>query len=384
MIAQLDTKTVYSFMESVVSIEKYVQMAKECGYSHLAIMDVDNLYGAYHFLEATRKHDIQPLIGLEMTLVKDEDNISLRYLALSTKGYQELMKLSTLKMTGRKNWSDFTPHLEDVAIIVPYFEGIEQLDLGYDYYIGVSPDTPQEVFTRPILPLYQVNSFEKEDIQVLQILSAVKDNVSLREVDVHSQQGIFLPASDLEARFKNRFPQALVNLQGLIENVDYQLDPSLKLPRFNPERPAVEELRERAEKGLSDKGLTSAIYRERLNEELAVIHDMGFDDYFLVVWDLLRFGRSQGYYMGMGRGSAVGSLVAYSLDITGIDPVEKNLIFERFLNRERYTMPDIDIDIQTFIGQNSFVMFVIAMVVNTWRRLSLIRPLGQNRQFVMF
>ena len=94
-------------------------------------------------------------------------------------------------MTGRKNWSDFTSHLEDVAIIVPYFEGIEQLDLGHDYFIGVSLDTPQEVFTRPILPLYQVNSFEKEDIQVLQILSAVKDNVSLREVDLHSQQGIF-------------------------------------------------------------------------------------------------------------------------------------------------------------------------------------------------
>ena len=345
MIAQLDTKTVYSFMESVVSIEKYVQTAKEYGYSHLAIMDVDNLYGAYHFLEVTRKYGIQPLIGLEMSLIKDEENISFRFLALSTKGYQELMKLSTLKMTGRKNWSDFTSHLEDVAIIVPYFNGVEQLDLGVDYFIGVSPDTPQEVFTRPILPLYQVNSFEKEDIQVLQILSAVKDNVSLREVDLHSQQGIFLPASDLEAGFKNRFPQALANLQGLIENVSYQIDPSLKLPRFNPERPAVEELRERAEQGLSDKGLTSAIYHERLNEELAVIHDMGFDDYFLVVWDLLRFGRSHGYYMGMGRGSAVGSLVAYSLDITGIDPVEKNLIFERFLNRERYTMPDIDIDI---------------------------------------
>ena len=95
--------------KGVVSIEKYVQMAKEYGYSHLAIMDVDNLYGAYHFLEVTRKHGIQPLIGLEMTLVKDEENLSLRFLALSTKGYQELMKLSTLKMTGRKNWSDFTP-----------------------------------------------------------------------------------------------------------------------------------------------------------------------------------------------------------------------------------------------------------------------------------
>ena len=66
---------------------------------------------------------------------------------------------------------------------------------------------------------------------------------------------------------------------------------------------------------------------------------MGFDDYFLIVWDLLRFGRSQGYYMGMGRGSAVGSLVAYALEITGIDPVKNNLLFERFLNLERYTMP---------------------------------------------
>lgn len=102
MIAQLDTKTVYSFMGSVVSIEKYVQIAKNYGYSHLAIMDVDNLYGAYHFLEVTRKYGIQPLIGLEMTLIIDEKEISFRFLALSTKGYQELMKLSTLKNDGTK------------------------------------------------------------------------------------------------------------------------------------------------------------------------------------------------------------------------------------------------------------------------------------------
>ena len=84
---------------------------------------------------------------------------------------------------------------------------------------------------------------------------------------------------------------------------------------------------------------------------------MGFDDYFLIVWDLLRFGRSQGYYMGMGRGSAVGSLVAYTLEITGIDPVEKNLLFERFLNLERYTMPDIDIDIPD-VYRPEFIRYV--------------------------
>ena len=83
----------------------------------------------------------------------------------------------------------------------------------------------------------------------------------------------------------------------------------------HPERPAVEELRGRAIQGLKQKGLWNQDYQARLEEELSVIHDMGFDDYFLVVWDLLRFGRSQGYYMGMGRGSAVGSLVAYALDI---------------------------------------------------------------------
>ena len=116
-------------------------------------------------------------------------------------------------------------------------------------------------------------------------------------------------------------------------------------------------MRERAELGLAQKGLTGKEYQDRLDKELAVIHDMGFDDYFLVVWDLLRFGRSQGYYMGMGRGSAVGSLVAYSLDITGIDPVEKNLIFERFLNRERYTMPDIDIDLPD-IYRSEFLHYV--------------------------
>ena len=84
---------------------------------------------------------------------------------------------------------------------------------------------------------------------------------------------------------------------------------------------------------------------------------MGFDDYFLIVWDLLRFGRSQGYYMGMGRGSAVGSLVAYALEITGIDPVKNNLLFERFLNLERFTMPDIDIDIPD-VYRPEFIRYV--------------------------
>ena len=357
MIAQLDTKTVYSFMESMISIQKYVDQGRAYGYSALGIMDVDNLYGAYYFIKECQKQGIQPLLGLEVTVHHKEELIDLRFLALSNHGYRNLMKLSSQKMTGKKEWTDFSPYLEDVCVIVPYYSGMNGLDLGHDYYIGVYPDTPQSNFYHPILPLYRVNSFEAEDLETLQMLKAIKENVTLREVDVQSQQGLFLPAHRLEQVFQEKFPQALENLSGLIGATTYDIDSSLKLPRFNPERPAVEELRERAIKGLELKGLLDSVYQARLEEELSVIHDMGFDDYFLVVWDLLRFGRSQGYYMGMGRGSAVGSLVAYALDITGIDPVAKNLIFERFLNRERYTMPDIDIDIPD-IYRPEFIRYV--------------------------
>ena len=357
MIAQLDTKTVYSFMESMVSIEKYVALGKEYGYSSLGMMDVDNLYGAYYFITECQKQGIQPLLGLEMTVHHKEEVFNLRFLALSNHGYRNLMKISSLKMTGKKEWADFSSYLEDIGVIVPYYPEIDSLDLGHNYYIGVYPDTPQSNFSHPILPLYRVNSFESEDLEVLQMLKSIKENVTLREVDVQSQQGLFLPADRLEQIFLEKFPIALDNLARLVKDTSYEIDSSLKLPRFNPERPAVEELRERAIKGLEQKGLWNQVYQVRLEEELSVIHDMGFDDYFLVVWDLLRFGRSQGYYMGMGRGSAVGSLVAYALDITGIDPVAKNLIFERFLNRERYTMPDIDIDIPD-IYRPEFIRYV--------------------------
>lgn len=357
MIAQLDTKTVYSFMESMISIQKYVDQGKAYGYSALGIMDIDNLYGAYYFIKECQKQGIQPLLGLEVTVHHKAELINLRFLALSNHGYRNLMKLSSQKMTGKKEWTDFSPYLEDVCVIVPYYSGMNDLDLGHDYYIGVYPDTAQSNFSHPILPLYRVNSFESEDLETLQMLKAIKENVTLREVDVQSQQGLFLPAERLEQFFVEKFPKALDNLSELIGATTYEIDSSLKLPRFNPERPAVEELRERAIKGLELKGLLDSVYQARLEEELSVIHDMGFDDYFLVVWDLLRFGRSQGYYMGMGRGSAVGSLVAYALDITGIDPVAKNLIFERFLNRERYTMPDIDIDIPD-IYRPEFIRYV--------------------------
>ena len=357
MITQLDTKTVYSFMDSLVSIKKYVQGAKDLGYKSLGMMDVDNLYGAYHFLEEAKAAGLQPLLGLEMEIYKDGNPLNLRLLALDSQGYRNLMKISTLKMMNRQNWEDFQHLFKGLALIVPIFEGADQLDLALDFYVGVFPDTPRQELTRPVLPLHTVRYFEQGDLETLQMLRAIRDNISLREVGHLSSYEFLLAPESLEEAFAENFPDSLPNLEQLIADVHYEINTDLKLPRFNPERPAVEELRELAEMGLAKRGLAETAYQVRLDQELDVIHQMGFDDYFLIVWDLLRFGRSQGYYMGMGRGSAVGSLVAYALEITGIDPVEKNLLFERFLNLERYTMPDIDIDIPD-VYRPEFIRYV--------------------------
>ncbi|MGT2757366.1 DNA polymerase III subunit alpha [Streptococcus ovuberis] len=345
MVVQLDTKTVYTFMDSVIGIETYVNRAKAMGYQALGIMDIDNMYGAYHFLKACQKVGIQPILGVELTLIFQDHPLKVYVLAQDTTAYRFLLKLSTQKMLGESSLEAFRPFLEHLCIILPYADGIDDLDLGLPFYLGVFKDTPIESFKHPILPLHTVRYFEESDRQVLHMLHAIRDNQLLQETPPILTEERFLPPQALTAAFEERFPQALVNLQELVQTISYQLPGELVLPRFNRERPAVEELRERTYAGLQEKGLTTKIYQERLEKELSVIHQMGFDDYFLIVWDLLRFGRSQGYYMGMGRGSAAGSLVAYALDITGIDPVSKNLLFERFLNVERFSLPDIDIDL---------------------------------------
>lgn len=359
MLAQLDTKTVYTFLDSMVTIEKYVEKAKALGYSHLGIMDRNNLYAAYGFIQVCQKKGIQPIIGCEMewSLAADQDPVLMQFIALSSKGYRNLMKISTAKMTGHQDFEDIRQFLKDVAIVLPYAEGVENYNLGVDCYIGVREDSPQFESKNPILPLHTVRYFDEKQVETLQVLHAIRDNVQLNQVSHLIRQEQLLSAQELETRFHEKFPQAVANLKELVAPITYQMDTSLKLPRFNRERPAVEELSERAQAGLVAKGLTGENYQERLQEELAVIHQMGFDDYFLIVWDLLRFGRSQGYYMGMGRGSAVGSLVSYVLDITGIDPVRHNLLFERFLNLERYSMPDIDIDIPD-IHRGDFIRYV--------------------------
>ncbi len=359
MFAPIDTKTVYSFMDSLVNLKSYVKRAKELGYSHLGIMDQDNLYGAYHFVVEAKKEGLQAIVGLELDFrLADESLLKVKLLALDTQGYRNLLKLSTLKMSDGLDLTDLPNYLNGVALIIPYFEGLDSLSLPFDYYyIGVGLDSPERAYKKPILPLHTVRYYEEADRQTLQVLHAIRDNLPLRDVQPVPAGQYLRSCQEMQEAFEERFPEALKNLEALLAPISYHFDHQLKLPRFNRDKEAVLELRELAEAGLKEKCLLASTYQERLDKELATIHQMGFDDYFLIVWDLLRFGRSRHYYMGMGRGSAAGSLVAYTLDITGIDPVKNNLLFERFLNEERYSMPDIDIDLPD-VYRSEFLHYV--------------------------
>ncbi|MGT2895502.1 DNA polymerase III subunit alpha [Streptococcus entericus] len=355
MFVPLDTKTVYSFLDSLIDLPTYISTAKALGYQSIGIMDKENLYAAYHFIRQTEAAGLQPILGIEVQQAIAGLELPIYLIARNTAGYKILLKYSSQRLT-----DDVVPDLpetDDVAVVVPYQEGIEKLDLPHHAFIGVFLDSPQKVFNRPLLALQTVRYFREEETQELRVLHAIRDNLPLRDIPQPTSHQLLYPAEQMTEQFRQRFPEALENLEHLVTGIDYQFDTALKLPRFNRNRPAHEELRDRSEQGLRSKNLWQPLYCNRLDEELSVIHDMGFDDYFLIVWDLLRFGRHQGYYMGMGRGSAAGSLVAYALDITGIDPVANHLLFERFLNRERYSMPDIDIDLPD-LYRSEFLRYV--------------------------
>lgn len=357
MFAQLDTKTVYSFMDSLIDLDHYFIEAKKLGYQTIGVMDKDNLYAAYHFIVGCQKHGLQPILGLEIDYPSQETLTSIFLIATNDFGYKNLLKISTAKMSGDISLQDLRYFQDGLVAIIPDQENLQKLELPFKTYFGVYKETRSNPTDYPLIALSKVRYFSDNDRESLQTLHAIRDNVNLTDTPLVTEGQYLESVEEVTSFFANEFPEALTNLEQLVAGISYNFDTQLKLPRFNREMPARQQLKQLTEEGLKKKGLWSATYQARLDKELQIISEMGFDDYFLIVWDLLRFGRSKGYYMGMGRGSAAGSLVAYSLEITGIDPIKNDLLFERFLNKERYSMPDIDIDLPD-IYRSEFLQYV--------------------------
>lgn len=384
----LDVKSSYSLLKSPTRISDLVTTAKERGYKALALTDENVLYGAVEFYNAAKKAGIKPIFGLRLVVALNETDgtkLDLVFLAKNQRGYQHLMDLSTLQQTRKDKKVPLTvaqisPLLDDLFIIIPPQSTVfsvlaqptsiltELANLGNDdsVLLGVNSrlddvqiDTLQQLSKQLFLPLVgtsPVDYLNANDLFASRVLQAIDAGVELKDPTIeagrrgqhylHSKEQV---VQDYKAKGLSAAAQKTVEVATLC-NVELQFRAPV-LPHFKNQAgiSSQQYLRSLCIRGLKKRrvapGKTIQQYQERLAMELKVIHEMGFDDYFLIVWDVMNFAHQQKITTDPGRGSAAGSLVAYALAITEVDPLQYDLLFERFLNPERAQMPDIDLDI---------------------------------------
>ena len=372
MKGELCIKSGYSFLSSTLKIEDIVDIAKINNYEYLCLMDKDVMFGTMEFYNACMANSIKPLIGVEFEV---SNNTTLCLIAKDKEGYLGLCKLSSLvNVTKEKITIELLDeYKEHLIVVIPSYRGLKQLSkdeyvVVLDYYKQTFPYFFLGIEFYQNTELFKVNSYlreldykkvcfnnivskNREDLDNIAVLQAIKNNVVIgysRNKD-NLEYGYFL--SDDEKR--NNFTyEELKCCEEIVSLVDFSFSKEdLRIAKFNNEENFNSKLylTKLAYKGLEKRNkdyLKDNRYVSRLEKELKVINEMGFSDYFLIVYDYVRFAKNKRILVGPGRGSAAGSLVSYVLGITNVDPIKYDLLFERFLNVERISMPDIDIDFQ--------------------------------------
>lgn len=326
----------YSFLQSTLSLEKIVSFAVKNKCSYASLVDINVMYGAIEFYELCLKNNLKPIIGLQVKY-KDSEFV---LIAKNYLGYQCLLKISSIIMTNNeKDWSS----LVDENLFIIRLNGTYELT----NHLYTLDNSNNSVAAKPVY------YFDQEDTKLFKVLQAIKNEQILSYENLNnldSDHQLLSPE-----QIKNSYTiEQITNLQMIVEHVDLVIPKNLSnnMLRFpNPDnidsKQYLDNLVHTKLLNYLQKNphLNKDVYLERINFELHIIHDKGFDDYFLVVQDFINYAKSNHIMVGPGRGSAAGSLVSFCLNITELDPVKYNLLFERFLNIERISMPDIDTDV---------------------------------------
>ncbi|QVK20608.1 DNA polymerase III subunit alpha [Mycoplasmatota bacterium] len=360
MTTNLYLTTCYSLLNSTVRIDEVIVKAKELGYESLAITD-NNLYGAFKFYLKCKEVGIKPIIGLKARI---SDTPFLLY-AKNNIGYLNLCKISSfIELKGGIDLSKFTDFSEGIIIVSLGDYILEDISKykNFDFYLGIQvDDLDLEVNYAPkILELGRVNNvdcitlspvkyIDKSDYLYYKALRCIDlstkyefEDVSLGVNYLKGMNEEKLLFSEYEAAYKKSELLAdKCNVE--IEYGAYQL-PKYPLNGYTSKDYLFALCKKGLEKRLKRLDVDINVYKQRLLDELKMINQMGFNDYFLIVWDLVTYAKKNKIFVGPGRGSAAGSLVSYVLGITNTDPIKYDLLFERFLNPERLSMPDIDLD----------------------------------------
>ena len=401
----LHLHTQYSLLDGANQLNPLLRQVREFQQPALAITDHGNLFGAIDFHEKATAQGVKPIIGCEAYLapgsrrqreglLAHNDYYHLILLATNLKGYHNLIKLSSkaylegFYYKPRMDKELLQEHHEGLIALsgclsgeVPYLIGQQDMEkaaqtagqyreiFGKDhYYLEVQANglDHQLIANRGLvdihkkldIPLVGTNDchyLKKEDARPHEIMLCLQTGKTLSDTNrlkFDTDQLYVKSTEEMIAEF-SELPEAVLNTCRIAEQCSPDLNyGTLSLPHYQVPEGFTHEtyLETLAREGLAERlaarpsSLPPEAYQLRLQEELAVLTQMGYAGYFLVVWDIIKFARSRGIPVGPGRGSAAGSLIAYALSITDLDPLAYNLLFERFLNPERVSMPDIDMD----------------------------------------
>ncbi len=366
----------YSLLKNTIPLKELVDQAKRKGYPWISIAD-DNLHALYRFVKLSEEAQLKAVIGLKLEVVYDLNETSFFAYVKTQKGYENLLKLALLKSQQKLAYDDLVKYQDGLILMTSGEDTVlyqyimhDQLTeatlflkrLKKDFkqpFIGLCLDTIDlEMKVAPhlnelaeqvgliLLPLHQTSYVSDDDKEAYQALCKINQATIDIKTDANYK---FLDQHELETMFID-YPFVFDNADEVIKSITFKWQaPTFDMPSYDTKGStsnaylkslAIMGLKKR----LEGKDVHHDIYQKRLIYELDVIHNMGYDNYFLIVFDFVRYAKQQGIFVGPGRGSAAGSLVSYCLGITDIDPITYDLLFERFLNPARITMPDIDMD----------------------------------------
>lgn len=372
----LHVNTSYSILSSCIKLDDLMMKLKKENISSCAITDQDTLLGFPNFYNICKKNNIKPLFGLDLII----DNNKFTLLIKNELGYKNLIKLSYIKniKSENLNFDDVKKYLNNIVLIIstqesdifnnpfdswPFLLKKYSELLKDDFYIGLefySPNDKNNEVLRGFLKKYPFNYLafphikyiNPQDAITIEIQNCIKEKFTY-SLDINKQEDIkrvgknyFMSEEKIKEIYNN---EELINTLFLTSKLNFNFNIKRgKILRFSTNQQQSSQLIKSIcyEKLKQLKLDNNHNYVERLNYELDVIDRMGYNDYFLIVQDYVNYAKNNDILVAPGRGSAAGSLVSYLLNITEVDPLKYDLLFERFLNIDRVSMPDIDIDFE--------------------------------------
>ena len=392
----LQCQSEYSVKNSLIRVSKLIESVKEAGMSSVALTDDMSLFSAVKFYQKATKEGIKPIIGSKLSVTFEFGTYEVLLLCQNHKGYLNLSELISKAYLGEQgisiatiNEEQLISHNEGLIMIAPlvtsdisklflsgkleiaeekakswesvfnsrYYMAVQRTDRPFDESLLNQTIELGLKLNIPVVATNDVQFLKKEDFEAHEARICISEGGLLddaRRLKHFSKAQYLKTPSEMSELFSD-FPNILINTLELSKrcNLHFELFEKNYLPVFpTPEGKSISEffneesmlgLKER----LKDINVNEEIYYDRLNFELSVILEMDYPGYFLIVSDFIRWAKENGIPVGPGRGSGAGSLVAWALSITNVDPIAHDLLFERFLNPERISMPDFDIDFCT-------------------------------------